>query len=178
MRTFNSIKISRFFSGLLLVLAIVATIGCGYKFAGQGSLPMNIMSISVDILVNKTAETGVENGLTNDITYEITRNGKATLKDRADAEANLTGVITNAIVDTISRTDVTSSSERRIRFIVDMTLTNKDGVVIWSKKGITHSEEYVVAGDKNTTEANKAVAITVLSQRLGEKVYNALVENF
>ena len=46
---------------------------CGYRFAGGGSLPSGITSISVEMFENRTGETGVENIITNDLIYEFTR---------------------------------------------------------------------------------------------------------
>ena len=65
--------------------------GCGYHFAGEGSLPGNIRSIGVSMLANRTAETGVESIFTNDIIYEITRAKKVLLTSTDQADATLTG---------------------------------------------------------------------------------------
>ena len=152
--------------------------GCGYHFAGGGSFPAEIKSISISILENRTAQTGVESIFTNDIIYEVTRDKKVRLTSKEKADATLTGVIASMRTDTISRTGKYTSAERRVIVTVDLKLTDRDGQVIWSAKGLSSNEEYDVASDKQATEQNRRAAISELSKRLAEKIYNRLTDDF
>ena len=149
---------------------------CGYRFAGGGTLPSGIKSVCVTILENRTSEIGVENTFTNDLIYEFTRNGKFAGIDKADAL--LSGVVKSMSIETISHSGAHTSIERRVRFTLDLKLTDNDGRVIWSAKGVSDNEAYDVASDKLTTEQNRSKAISTLSERLAEKVYNSLTEDF
>lgn len=149
---------------------------CKYKFAGGGTLPSGINSVCVTILANRTSETGVENTFTNDLIYEFTRNGKIAGIDKADAL--LAGVVKSMSIETISHSGAYTSLERRVTFTLDLKLTDNDGRIIWSAKGISGNEAYDVASDKLTTEQNRRNAISTLSTRLAEKVYNSLTEGF
>ncbi|MEA3429388.1 MAG: LPS assembly lipoprotein LptE, partial [Thermodesulfobacteriota bacterium] len=141
-----------------------------------GSLPSGIQSVCVTILANRTSETGVENTFTNDLIYEFTRNGKIAGIDKADAL--LSGVVKSMSIETISHRGVHTSLERRVRFTLDLKLTDNDGRTIWSKS-VSENEAYDVATDnKLTTEQNRSKAISTLSTRLAEKVYNSLTEDF
>lgn len=149
---------------------------CGYRFAGGGSLPSGIKSVCVTMLTNRTSETGVENTFTNDLIYEFTRNGKIASIDKADAL--LSGVVKSMSIETISRSEAQTSIERRVTITLDLKLTDNDGRIIWSAKGVSGNEAYNVASVKRSTEQNRRNAISILSKRLAEKVYNSLTEDF
>jgi hypothetical protein len=55
---------------------------------------------------------------------------------------------------------------------------NSGSRVIWVRKGMTDNETYDVDDDKLVTEQNKKEAISTLSKRLAESVYNRLTEDF
>jgi len=141
-------------------------------------LPEGIKSVSIKILKNRTSETGAENIFTNDLIYEITNRGKVVLTKEGNADGILTGVIKSMRVHAISRRDSYSSLERRVIFTLNLKLTDPTGRVIWSAKDLSANEDYIVSSDKQTTESNRRKAITTLSKRLAEKVYNRLTDNF
>ena len=142
-------------------------------------MPEGIKSLSIKILENRTSETGAENIFTNDLIYEITNRGKVVLTKEGSADGILTGVIKSMRIDAISRRDSYSSLERRVIFTLNLKLTDPTGRVIWSAKDLSASEDYIVeSSDKQKTERNRRKAITTLSKRLAEKVYNRLTDNF
>jgi len=162
---------------LLTVIAGISFSACGYRFAGGGDLPSSVKKISVSVLENKTAESGIENIITNDLIYEFTRNGKAVEK-KDDADAHLTGIIESANDEAISHRGDQMSQERRVNVVLDLKLTDKDGKIIWTAKGIASDQAFRVLSDKMATENEKRNAIIALSKRLAEKVYNRLTDNF
>ena len=167
------------YSWTIIFLGIIFS-ACGYRFGGEGNLPSNVKSIFIKILENRTGETGVENVFTNDLIYEFTRDGKVLLSSSDKADAILTGVIKNMRINTITREGSHTPLERRVQVAVDLKLTDQHGSVIWSAKGVSANEAYNVAPDNNkhATEQNRRVAISALSKRLAEKVYNDLTADF
>lgn len=153
---------------------------CGYKFTGGGSFPAGIRSVCVSTLENRTSETGAENIFTNDLIYEITRDNKAVLTAKDKADALLSGVIKSMSIETISRKSAHSSLslERRVTVTVDLKLTDPDGRVIWSAKGVSAKEAYDVMPDKLATEQNRRNAISALSKRLAERLYARITDDF
>ncbi|NJL59924.1 MAG: hypothetical protein HC887_10060 [Desulfobacteraceae bacterium] len=81
-------------------------------------------------------------------------------------------------IETISRRNINSSLQRRIRLTVDLTLKNRSDRTIWSKNSIQASETYDVMSDISATEWNKRNAITILSKRLAETAYQRLTDDF
>ena len=151
---------------------------CGYRFAGGGSLPAGITSISVEMFKNRTAETGVENIITNDLIYEFTRHEQVVVTGSDKADAILTGVVKSISERTISHTGKYTSNERRVELKVDLQLTDKSGRVIWSAKAVSENEAYQVMSEKQSTERNKRIAIQTLSKRLAENIFNGLTADF
>ena len=158
---------------LLFVLS-----SCGYGFRGGGNLPQGIKSLSIKMLENRTSENGAEIIFTNDLIYEITSFGKVFLTKEGSAEGILTGVIQSMRTDAITHRDSYSSLERRVVVTLSLKLTDPTGRVIWSAKDLSASEDYIVLSDKQATERNKREAITTLSKRFAEKVYNRLTDDF
>ncbi len=161
-----------------VVLVSIFLHACGYRFAGGGNLPNGIRSIRIQILENRTAETGVESLFTNDLIYEITKNRKAILTSSQDADATLTGVIESIRSETISRAGQLTAIEKRVTAVVDLKLTDPGGKLIWSAKGVSENEAYDASGDKQLSERNKRTAIEALSKRLAEKIYRRLTDDF
>lgn len=170
--------------GIIFLVGIFVS-ACGYHFEGGGSLPAGAGTVFVRMFENRTSETGLENIFTNDLIYEFIRSKK--FANREKAEAVLSGVIRSMSVETISHGSTTHTSlERRVRVTVDVKLTafdknaieNSGGRVIWSRKGISENEAYDVDDDKLVTEQNRKKALSTLSQRLAETVYNRLTEDF
>ena len=151
---------------------------CGYRFAGSGNLPEGIQTIAIDIFKNRTTETGLENTITNDLIYEFTRKGRSVQKNSKKADAVLTGVIVSERITTISRQAQQSPLARRVEITVNLKLTGSDGGVKWSASNVSAFEDYDVAADRQVTDINKRKAIENLSERLAEKVYNRLTDNF
>ena len=151
---------------------------CGYRFAGGGNLPNGIGSISIQILENRTAETGVESVFTNDLIYEISKNKGVVLTSSDRADATLTGVIESIRSETISRAGQLTAIEKRVIAVVDLKLADPDEKIIWSAKGVTENEAYDVSGDKQLSERKKRAAIEKLSKRLAEKIYHRLTDDF
>ena len=172
---FQKIKI---IVSILFLLILVS--GCGYRFAGTGDFPEGTESIFIPIFENRTSESRLENQVTNDLIYEFTKNRKDILVGSiGDADAVLYGIIHSISIETISRDNPSISSERSVKLSVDMKLVAPEGRVIWRVKGITANEAYNVVPDhKHRTVQNRREAISKLSQRLAEKIYTRMTDNF
>ncbi len=168
------IKKPRFLFAIVFCLFSVAA--CGYRLMGSGNFPSGVKYVFIAILENRTNETGLENIVTEDLIYEFTRNRRATSREKADAV--LSGVLNTMNTETISHRGQHTSLERRVTVSVDLKLTGMDGREIWSAKGVSANEAYDVTTDKLETEQKRRDAISELSKRLSEKIYNRLTDDF
>ena len=151
---------------------------CGYRFSGSGNLPSGVQTVFIEVLKNRTIETGYENTVTNDLIYEFTRNGRVVQKSRDRSDAFLAGVIESAYIRTISRQGQLDPLERRVQITISLKLTDGDDRVIWSRSAISDSEAYDVGANNQITELNKRRALETLSRRLAETAYNRLTDDF
>lgn len=151
---------------------------CGYRFSGSGNLPSGVETVFIEVLENRTVETGYENTVTNDLIYEFTRNGRAVQKSKDTTDAFLTGVIVSEHIRTISRQGQLDPLERRVQITISLKLTDRGDRVLWSRSGISDSEAYDVGANNQITERNKRLALEILSKRLAETAYNRLTDDF
>jgi outer membrane lipopolysaccharide assembly protein LptE/RlpB len=165
---------------LAIAVIIVCSTGCGYHFSGSGSLPAGVTRVFIAMLENRSAETGVESLFTNDLIYEFTRNRKESLvQERSSADGILTGTIVSLSVDNISRSSVSTATERRVTGRLNLKLESPEGRVLWSSGNIVERQAYtVVDGNKTATDQNKSDAIAVLSSRLAESAFNRMTDDF
>jgi len=163
-----------------ITLFLACCTGCGYHFSGSGSYPAGVKLIFVTLLENKTAESGAENTFTNDLIYEFTRNRKESLaRDKSSADGILSGTIARLSVKNITRTSVSTATERRVTGTLTLRLESPEGRLLWNSGNIVESQAYaVVAGDKIATDRNKSEAIATLSQKMAESAFNRLTEDF
>jgi outer membrane lipopolysaccharide assembly protein LptE/RlpB len=153
--------------------------GCGYQLAGQGELPGNVHSIAVQVLENRSSETGVESLMTNALINELNRRrrGVVVTPDRADAV--LSGTIDALGWDTVAHSSVNTAAERKVRAIISLTLTDRSGHVLWKRSGLKGAQAYtVVGGNKTATEMNRRQAVAVLAEQVAENVYRRMTDNF
>jgi len=158
-----------------MVLVIGA---CGYKFAGSSHFPSDINHLCITMLENRTAETGLENILTNDLVQEFTRRSNIVLTGRNKADALLAGVIKSMRTETISKKGIATSLARRLTLAVDLKLTDPAGKILWSAAGVAANEDYDVTANKLGTGQNRQTALSTLSKRLAENVYDRLTTGF
>ena len=162
---------------LWALLAGVMIAGCGYGFQRAGSLPEDAQSVFVQLLTNRTSETGIENVFTGALIEELTRNQQAAAEDRADTV--LSGEIVSVSTDTISRTGATTSVERRVRATLNLELTDRSGVVVWKARNISGNAAFPVDSDsKAVTDQNRREALTQLARQMAESVYSRMTDDF
>ncbi len=161
------------------VLAVCLLISaCGYRFSGGGNLPEGVTRLSVGVLENRTRETGLENMISNEVINYFTRFENVQMTDKDDADACLSGIIKSANTHTIAHRTTHASTERRIRVVLDLKLTTPDGRLLWKAEDISEDETYVVASEKLRTEQNKKSALLILSERIAERIYYRMTDNF
>ncbi len=165
--------------GLFLFLPLLLT-ACGYRFAGSGPFPAGVNRIFIEVLENRTSKVGVERIVTNQLIFEFSRQRESSLVSSPDkADAVLKGSINSIRTQTISRVGTQVANEREVTMTVELTLIKKDGgAIVWAAKGLSDREAYDVDSVKVETDRNEELAITRLSERLSERIFNRLTDDF
>jgi len=165
-----------------LVLFILCTFflsACGYRFAGSGNFPAGVESIYIEVFENRSSQIGIERIVTSQVLFEFTRQRERSLTSSPDkADAILKGVIVRINTQTISRIGTAIANEREVTMTVDLRLIKQSGEVIWAAKGLSDRQAYDVEVDKIETDENLDVAIAVLSERMSERIFSRLTDDF
>jgi outer membrane lipopolysaccharide assembly protein LptE/RlpB len=164
-----------------LVVAITAVLsGCGYHFAGSGSLPAGVSTVFIVVMENRTVESGVERVFTNDLIDQFTRRRKASLAETRDAaDGILSGTIVSLNVQDAARSSVAIVTERQLTCQLIIRLSSPEGRILWSSGTIVERQTYSVADDDNTgTNQNKVLAIAAVSKKATESAFYRLTADF
>jgi len=165
----------------IIIFCIVAVSACGYRFAGQGQFPKGVQHIFIEVFENQTSQSGIEREVTNQVIFEFTRQRQKNLASSArDADAVLKGVIRSVSTRTISRVGTELASQREVVMTVDLRLIQQGvGKVLWSANGLSDKEAYdVVENSKLATDQNENLAISKLSERISERIFSRLTNDF
>ena len=164
----------------LLLLCLLLLLACGYRFVGSGSFPEGVNYIFIEVLENRTSKIGVERIVTNQLVFEFSRRRENSLVSKLDdADAILKGSINSIRTQTISRIDSEVANEREVTMTMDLKMIKSDGgAVIWAANGLSDREAYDVVDAKIETDRNEGLAIRRLSERISERIFNRLTDDF
>jgi outer membrane lipopolysaccharide assembly protein LptE/RlpB len=155
------------------------TYACGYRFSGSGELPDNTEKIFIEVFKNRTSKAGIERVVTNQLIFEFTRQRERILANEAtNADATLKGVIKKIRTKTISRVGTGVAREREVIMTLDVRLINQNGDVIWTAKGLSDRQAYDVSDSKLENDRNESLAIARLSERISERIFSRLTDDF
>jgi hypothetical protein len=129
-----------FIGGLLLSVVVG---GCGYQFAGEGSLlPPDARTVYIEPFVNRSREVGMDKELTSAVRSEFYRRGKLKVVDYSEqADVILTGVIRSldSNVASVNRKDEVLQYESVL--IMDVILRRRQpNEILWRGQGLRFSE--------------------------------------
>ena len=164
----------------IAIFCLAAVWACGYRFAGQGTFPQGVETIFIEVFDNRTGKTGIERVVTNQLVFEFTRQREKSLAGGAEnADAILKGVIRTIRTQTVSRVGTEVASQREAIMTVDLSLVKPNGgEVIWAAKGLIDRQVYDVAESKLETERNESIALARLSERMSERIFSRLTNDF
>ncbi len=163
----------------LLSSCTVMMYACGYQFAGSGAFPENLEKIFIEVFENRTSKAGIERVVTNQLIFEFTRQRERSLAgDAGSADAILKGVIQTVRTRTISRVGTEVANEREVIMSVDLRLINQSGDVIWIANGLSDRQDYDVSELKLENDRNESIAIARLSERISERIFSRLTDDF
>jgi hypothetical protein len=68
--------------------------------------------------------------------------------------------------------------EREVIMTIDLRLINQSGDVIWTAKALSDRQAYDVSDSKLENDRNESLAIALLSERISERIFSRLTDNF
>lgn len=177
---FETMKNSAFRIAIFICLFCMVCLvsGCGYQFGRSGQLPPGITRVCIPPLQNRANETELSAVLTNDLINEFIKNGYFVTPDRDESDGRLVGEIKYVKTRTVSRVGDHSALERRVEISTAFRLKDGNGNILWNADNISESETYAVSNDGLWTENARRTAVSALSKRLGERIFNLLSDRF
>lgn len=163
--------------GLVGILSLMWS--CGYHAVGRSALPGDVHTIDIQMLVNRSIETGAEVILTNALADELNRRRPGTIARAGHSDAVLSGTIESINRKTVSRSGELTALTERITVTISLYLKDRSGHSLWKRIQMKTAKDYsVVDGDVVATEDNRRRAIKAAALRLAEDAFRGLTDNF
>ena len=161
-----------------LVLTLVS--GCGYHTLGAAThLPPDVKTLAVPVFSTRTDANGTETALTEAVVREfISRTRfRVTTDAGADADAVLRGTILKQTVTPLTYNAATQqSSSFVITVVASVTLTARDGRVLYENKNYIYREQYQSTTDLPTFIQEDPAAIQRLSREFARQLVADILE--
>jgi outer membrane lipopolysaccharide assembly protein LptE/RlpB len=164
-----------------LSILVLAAVGCGYALVGRGNnIPDDVQSVFIEPLLNNTQRSEVEQFLTESLASElVTRRRFSIAGNAAEADAKISGAVTDFRVTPITFTADGRAEEYEITIVADMrferTATEE---LLWSAERYMFRETYELELDAVDFFDQENVAIIEASARFAETIASDLLEGF
>jgi hypothetical protein len=179
------------FLGMLFVLLVFFSVGCGYQFRATGEpLGVSIQSLAIPLITSTSSERGFEANFTRVIREEFISHGSIPLVSEEKAELLLVGRVYEIRTEPLSyryqqqnikghETTYEETSKRRLRVRLDVSLVERaSGKVIWQDKSMEAKEGYEVGGDPLANRYYQQQALERVAGRLAKRIYMKTMERF
>jgi outer membrane lipopolysaccharide assembly protein LptE/RlpB len=172
----------RWRAAALLLLAVVATAGCGYHTAGHAvQLPENVKTIAIPAFTNVTTTYRIEQMLTASVVREFTtRTHYHILNVPGDAaDATLRGTVISTSSSPLTYNSTTGQAAS-VLVVVSMrvSLTDRQGKVLYQNPSYLFREQYEVSQDLASFFEEDSPAFRRLSQDFARTLVSNILEGF
>jgi len=156
--------------------------GCGYHTAGHGAqLPESIRTIAVPAFKNETLTYHIEQMLTSSVVREFTTRTRYRIINDAgsDADATLNGTVLSTAASPLTY-DTATGRAASVLVVVSMrvTLTDRDGKVLYQNPAYLFREQYEVSQDLASFFEEDTPAFRRLSQDFARTLVSNILEGF
>jgi outer membrane lipopolysaccharide assembly protein LptE/RlpB len=162
---------------------LLLTMGCGYHTLGAAThIPQDVYTISVPFFENRTQFSRSEVALTQATVHELNTRTKFHVvpsEDAGDADAVLKGtVLSETIVPYTYNVTSGQSSSYMITLTASVTLTDRDGRVLYRHDGYTFHQQYEATSDLGTFVQEDSPAMARLSRDFAQSLVSDMLESF
>jgi outer membrane lipopolysaccharide assembly protein LptE/RlpB len=172
----------RWRAAALLLLAVVATAGCGYHTAGHAvQLPENVKTIAIPAFTNVTTTYRIEQMLTASVVREFTTRTHYHILNAPDeaADATLRGTVISTSSSPLTYNSTTGQAAS-VLVVVSMrvSLTDRQGKVLYQNPSYLFREQYEVSQDLASFFEEDSPAFRRLSQDFARTLVSNILEGF
>ncbi len=166
----------------LVALLCLALYGCGYHTAGKSDLlPTDIQTISIPGFQNFTQTYKLEQRLTQAVVHEFLGRTRYRVVNTAtkNADATLNGKVIYSYVYPVTYDTQTGRVATVVVMIgASVTLTDRDGRVLYSNPNYTFQDQYQLSQDVTTFFQEESPALDRLSREFARTLVSNILEGF
>ena len=167
---------------LPLTVVLLGLSGCGYHTLGAAThLPPGIRTLSVPEFASNTEAYHTETVMTNAVIREFAARTRfrVTPNPDPDADAVLRGTILKEAVAPLTYNSSTQeSSSFLITIVASVTLTGRDGRILYENKNYVFRQQYQSTTDLPTFIQENPAAIERLSRAFARQLVGDVLEGF
>ena len=172
----------RRFALALIAVALCPLCGCGYHALGAAThLPPGVRTLAVPVFTTKTEAYHSETVMTEAVIREFATRTRMRVTPDADADADavLHGTILKEIVAPLTyNTDTQQSSSFLITMVVSVTLTGRDGKVLYENKNYVYRQQFQSTTDLPSFFQENPAALQRLSREFAQQLVADVLEGF
>jgi outer membrane lipopolysaccharide assembly protein LptE/RlpB len=158
---------------------MVLITGCGYQMVGKEThVPPGLNSVAIPTFKNQTFEPGIEVPFTQAFLREFIQDRRVNVVDRAEADSVLEGIIRDFSLYSVSFDKSGFVIEYQSSVILDLTLKDRTGKVLWEEKGFSETRWFRASSSGVTNEAAKQVAVQETGKLAAERLRSRFFYNF
>lgn len=167
-----------------LLLACVAFVftSCGYHQAGQAvRMPASIQTIAIPAFVNQTQTYRVEQTITQAVVREFVSRTKYRIinEEGREADATLKGFVVSTQLAPLTYDSQTGrASSALVTVNLKVTLTDKNGRVVYENPNYTFREQYQVSREISSFFEEESPAVERLARDLARTLVADILENY
>ena len=166
----------------LVALLFLAFCGCGYHTSGKADLlPTDVQTIAIPAFQNQTRTYKVDQLLTQAVVHEfIGRTRYRVINNPGhNADANLKGTVTYCFVYPVTF-DTATLRVATVEVVIgaNVTLTDRDGRVLYSNPNYSFRDQYQLARDVATFFQEESPALERMSRDFARTLVSNILEGY
>lgn len=164
----------------IAVVFCVPLAGCGYHAAGSAThIPDGVRTIAVPVFATHAQAYRTEMVLTQAVVRELDTRTRLRVVNSGDADATLNGVIlTQTSVPLTYDSTSGETSSYLITLTAKVTLTARDGQVLYRNDNLAFREQYQSTEDFTNSIREDTPAVRRLAANFGRAVVSDMLESF
>lgn len=168
-------------AGLLVLLAALASAGCGYALVGRGSsLPESIKVVQFTTLENRTPQVEVEQRFSAAINRELVSRGRFKVQASSDgANAVISGTVLAFDLYPVAFDAQGRATDYQVRVTANVSMkTLPEGKSLWENPAFTFRDNYQFSATTASYTDLINDAIDRVADRFAQSLVTSLLEGF
>ncbi len=166
----------------LVVTIVLAFAGCGYHTAAHSPKQIpNLQTIAVPAFVNQTQTYKVEQALTAAVVQELLSRTQYKVENSSDssADATLRGTVVLTQISPLTY-DAQSGrvSSAIVSVVIKVTLTGRNGRVLYENSNYNFREQYELASDLNSFFQEASPALNRVARDFARMLVSDILEGY